>query len=169
MTLIVEDGSAKPDAESFASVADADAYLADRGYTLWATMSEAQQEQALRRATEYMEGYYGDRWGGYRATETQALAWPRVDVMATGCRGYVAPNVVPPQVRNACCALAFKAASGELARDDDPTMRVKSKTVGPLGVVYQDSASSRVKYPAIDMTLRAFLAGGSNEVRLVRA
>lgn len=169
MALTVEDGTGKADAESYASVATADTYLAARGYTLWATMSEAEREQALRRATDYMEGAYGDRWGGCRATEAQALAWPRVDVMAKGCRGYVPPNVVPPQVRNACCALAFKAASGELARDDDPTMRVKSKTVGPLGVVYQDSASSRVKYPAIDMTLRAFLAGGSNEVRLVRA
>lgn len=44
MALEVEDGSGKANADSYISVADADAYFAARGITLWATMQEVEKE-----------------------------------------------------------------------------------------------------------------------------
>lgn len=171
MALVVEDGSAKADAESYASVADADTYLVARGYTLWASeMSEAEKEQALRRATDYMEQSYGTRWAGYRKTDTQALAWPRYDVPRPDTDGaYVADDIVPAEVRNACCLLAFKAASGDLSPDLDQP--VTEKTVGPITVRYQPGARQFKKFRSIDMMLGQMLrdGGGGSSVRLVRA
>ncbi|HWH74773.1 MAG TPA: DnaT-like ssDNA-binding protein, partial [Methylibium sp.] len=80
MALEVEDGTAKSDAESYVSVAEASAYHSLRGNTLWATMSEGEMEAALRRATDYLVQTYRDQWAGYRATTTQALDWPREEV-----------------------------------------------------------------------------------------
>ena len=55
MTLIVEDGTGKSDAESFASVASADAQMTALGITIWTSLVTEEKEQALRRATQYME------------------------------------------------------------------------------------------------------------------
>lgn len=175
MAIVVEDGTAKSDAESYASVADADTYLAARGYTLWANeMSEAEKEQALRRATDYMEQAYTTRWTGYRKTTTQALVWPRYDVPRPDVydgrlTSYVEDDVVPVEVRNACCLLAFKSASGELAPDlDQPVIE---ETVGPITVRYQPGSRQFKKFRAIDMMLSMYLkdGGGGSSVRVVRS
>ena len=54
MSLIVEDGTGMETAESYASVAQADARLAALGMTNWATLTTTEKEQALRRATVAM-------------------------------------------------------------------------------------------------------------------
>lgn len=170
MALTVEDGTGKAGAESYASVATADTYLAARGYTLWATMSEAEREQALRRATEYMEGAYGLKWQGYRRTDTQALAWPRYDVPKPDTDGYYYDDdEIPAAVVNACCMLAFKAASGELAEDLDAP--VTEETVGPITVRYAQGARQFKKFRSVDMALSGLLTNGGSgsSVRVVRA
>lgn len=63
MTLVVEDGSIVSGAESYASVAQADAYFAARGITIWSPLLDAEKEQALRRATDYMVQTYRQRVG----------------------------------------------------------------------------------------------------------
>lgn len=166
MSLIVETGVGLANAESYISVADADAYFAARGITLWATLLEAEKEQALRRATDYMEYWYGDAWSGMRVTLTQALSWPRTGV--TYKKWLFPSNQVPREVVKACAELGFKAAGGELAADLGS--QVKSETVGPIAVTYADGARQKPKYQAIDAMLGALLTGGgSGMVKLVRA
>ena len=99
-SLIVEDGTAKPDAESYISAADASTYHAARGNTDWAALTTLAKERALRRATDYMLQVYSLQWAGVRHTTTQALDWPRdgVPVLAMGLAFgsiYYSNNVVP--------------------------------------------------------------------------
>lgn len=77
MALIVEDGTGKPDAESYCEVADADAYHAKMGNTAWASVSAEDKEIALRRATQYLDAVYA--FPGYKLNYNQALNWPRVE------------------------------------------------------------------------------------------
>lgn len=165
--LIVETGSGATDSQSYASVADADAYHAARGRTLWATMSEAEKEQALTRATDYMVEVYRKRWDGYRINSTQALDWPRYGVCKDGFA--VLSNVVPAEVSKACMELALIAAAGDLLAPQGP--QVKSEKVGPLEVVYADGARQATAYPAVDRLLSPLFgaAGGSNTLKVVRA
>ena len=74
--LIKEDGSAKPDANSYASVAEGDTYHEAHLYaTAWTAATPETKEKALLMATRLIDGQY--QFHGFRATSTQALQWPR--------------------------------------------------------------------------------------------
>lgn len=169
MALIVEDGTGLSTAESYISAVDASAYHSLRGNTLWSTMSTNEQEQALRRATDYMGMAYSQAWQGRRVSSTQALDWPRVDVVVNGW--YVDSNVIPVIVKNACAELAFKAAAGELLADQ--SQGVIREEVGPIKVEYDKSSPVNVRYKAIDALLSPYVTGGaglgSANTRLIRS
>lgn len=164
MSLVVETGSGSPSAESFASVAQADARLSGLGLTNWATLQTIEKESALRRATQYMEQAYRQRWKGTRLLRDQALSWPRYGVEADGyCYDSTS---IPVSIVNACIDLAFKAASGDL--NADLTRTVTREKVGPIEVEYSPNAPENVRYRAIDMALAPFLSGGGG-FRLIRS
>lgn len=174
MALIVEDGTGKPDAESYISVADATAYFAARGNTTWAGLaSDTVREQLLRAATDYMLQAYRLRWAGMRVTATQALDWPRRYVPNRDVPNLYGPYVtyydfdtVPVTIGHACAELAVRASVSPLA--PDLTAQVKSETVGPISVVYADGARQAPEYRAIDAMLAPFLKG-MGAVPVVRA
>ena len=163
MALIVETGSAAAASESYASVAQADTYFANRGITIWAPLQIAEKEQALRRATDFMSSY---AWAGSRVNATQALDWPRSGLYVNGFD--VAMTSIPLAVQTACMELALRAAAGELAPDiGRQKIRVK---VGPIETQYSDTAAPHTKYRAIDNLLSAYLSyvTGGITVGLVR-
>lgn len=164
MALLVETGSGSASAESYASVSQADVRLAALGNTLWATMSEAEKEQALRRSTTFMEQAYRLRWKGTRLTRAQALSWPRYGVIAdTYC---IESTLVPGDVVNACIDLAFKAAGGDLA-PDKTRVAIREK-VGPIETEYSPYSPQLAEYVAIERTLSPYLKGGAGMASLVR-
>lgn len=164
--LETEDGTGKASAESLITVADADTYFTGRGITNWATLSTAEKEQALRRATDYMEQVYGQKWKGARMTDTQALSWPRYDVCANGFD--VGSDVVPVAVQRACAELALKAAAGALA--PDVGRLAKREKVDVLEVEYESGAVPYVRYRAVDNLLAPYLDGvGGGSVKAYRA
>lgn len=170
MALEVEDGTGKANAESFVSVAEALTYHAARGNTAWAALaSDALREQALRRATDYMQQVYRSRWQGSRVSSAQRLEWPRDGVTKRAnypYHDYYANNIVPEEVRNVCAELALKAATASLAPDLD---RAKSSvTVGPLSVTYDPASPEAKRYRAVEMTILHMLEGAGNSARLVR-
>ena len=172
MALIVEDGTIVTGAESYISVADADAYFLARGNAAWAALTPAAtKEAALRKATDYMTGRYGLRWKGERVSELQALDWPRLwcerrNVINGAFPLYWDDTTVPVAVQRACAELAVRASAGELV--PDVGAQVKSETVGPISVVYADGARQSDSYRAIDAMLAPFLRGGG-QVAVVRA
>ncbi len=178
MAIIVEDGTAKVDAESYATVEQVDTYQSTRGVTLWATLSTNEKEQALRRATSYMSQAYRLRWQGCRATTTQALDWPRdlvprVDYYAGAGFGYgsdlnfYAADTVPTEVVQACCIAAFKAAFGDLAPDIEP-LAIREK-VGPIEVERAPGSLRVVRYQALDNILAPLIKHGGGSLMVMRA
>lgn len=175
MALIVEDGTAKANADSYISVVDATAYHAARGGgDAWDAVED--QEAALRKATEYMMQEYRASWAGFRLTMTQRLDWPRAYVPIPDLTqgygsgmAYLAQNVVPEEVRNACAVLALQSASGDLAPNLE---RAQSKVkVDVLEITYEPSSPEYKRYRAVDMMLETWLGGGANGGmrKLVRA
>jgi hypothetical protein len=174
MTLVTTMGAA--DADSYATVAEADAYFLARGVTTW-TGTDVAKENALRRGTNYLDNQYRGRWCGYRTFEVQALAWPRIgegQAMYTysNGRGFwglidldgfpIDPQVVPTQVKNAAIEASLLALSGATL---EPTLvrgnqiKSESKAVGPLrkDVVYMDGAPSVDRYTVIEGLLRGLV------------
>ena len=164
MTLIVENGTGLSTAESYISVADADARHTALGNTAW-TGDDATKEKALRRATQHMEGAYRQRWRGTRLLRAQALSWPRYGAEVDGWA--IESTVVPTEVANACADLAVKALTDELAADQ--TRAVIREKVGPIETEYSAYSSQATRYTAIDMTLAPFMKGGGAMVGLIRA
>lgn len=157
MALIVEDGTGLPNADSYLSVADADAYHAAMGNTAWQPLASAEKEAALRRATQYLDTRY--RWRGQRLTTTQALEWPR-STAAWPVR----------RLQDATAELALRAAEqGSLYADEGPAA-VKSETVGPISVTYADAQSGQVRFAIVEDLLAGLITGGNRlSLRLERA
>lgn len=120
MTLVTTPGASN--ADSYASLAEADAYFLARGVTAW-TGADAAKEAALRRATSYLDNQYRDRWIGVRTAQAQALAWPRVDGGRGRYRGFtqyltdadgfdIASDAVPVQVKQAAMEAALLILGG---------------------------------------------------------
>ena len=164
MALIVETGTGSATGESFCSVSDALAYHAARGNSTWATITTTQQEQALRRATDYMEAVYSQRWAGTRTTSVQALSWPRYNVFVNG---YVTlSSSIPRAVINACSELALRAAAGELLSDS--TQQKTRTKVDVLEVEFDKYSPQSTQYLAITALLAPYFESGSGvEVKVV--
>lgn len=169
MALIVEDGTGLANAESYASVATANAYHTAMGNAAW-TGVDAVKEAALRRATQYLDTRY--RYRGLPLTQTQALAWPRSYTLSASL-GYEWSqqfNDWPPsRLVDACCELALRALTGALYADQEAG-RVKAETVGPISVTYAEQANGgQVRYAIVDDLLGPLVAGGRSSMRVERA
>lgn len=158
MSLIVEDGSGKEDAESYCTTLFAAEYYASRGIgAVWRTISVTEREQLLRRATDYIELRFGMRFRDSKLICAQALSFPRVGQTA-----------VPVGVQRACAEYALRAAVAPLVADptvDAAGVQLKSKTekLGPMEekTEYADvGRQTFTPYPAADLLLRPFLRAG---------
>lgn len=177
MAFVVEDGTGKPDANSYMDVSEADAYFADRinatssGGNQWMRASIEDQQGALVEATQYLDATYTWVWGNppwefnrYRhlTRETlnmysplqnsdQGLEWPRIS--AYDLQTYRLLDGVPQKVRSATAELALIALDGSLLPTQDRA--VKREKVGNLEVEYQDNIGSRTQtFPFIDRLLK---------------
>ncbi len=167
--IIVEDGSAKSDSESYATVAQAVAFLKARGLTDFVGSTLPTQESALRKATDYLEQVYRQRWKGYKYTSTQALSWPREAADSIDLRGdYFPVNVIPPDVIKACIILAEKSITEDLYSDlEQAEQRVR---VGPIEVYYDQSSPQQKRYRSVAALLSPLLQCSSSvQTRLVRS
>src|SRR5215471_3578923 len=117
LTLIKEDGTGKVDANSYADVADSDAYHDGHLYaTAWTAASAGNKERALVFASRLIDAEY--QFNGYRAHNNQALQWPReqcpdpdkglltISVLVPFLGNFVDANLVPKAVVDATCEMA---------------------------------------------------------------
>ena len=169
MTIIVEDGLGRPDAVSYATVAQADAYHAARGNAAWAAAGAVDKEAALIKATDYLLQSYRTRWIGIRTRLNQALDWPRIQAeresSAQGPRYYLEMEI-PVEVVNATLELALRALAGDLVHDY--SQPVKSETVGPIRVEYDTAFRPLTTFPVVERMLAHLVRGGGNQVRVIR-
>lgn len=163
MPLIVEDGTAKTDADAFVSLAAFKVYCDTRG-TDYSAYSDTALEQAIVRATDYLsEGF---SWKGYKVKPRgttggeQALAWPRYN--ATDRNGHsVESDSVPWEVEQATSvvAIAEMASPGVMAPTYAPSERVAREKIGPLEVEYYVSDTSPQSARPIQLRVGDLIGG----------
>lgn len=152
MALITEDGSGMATAESYISVATADAEAAKRGSpSSWTGLTTAQKESALRYATEGMDGLF--RWEGTVANLDQALGWPRAAAYDEEDR-LQDSDIVPARVQVATYELALFAADNPLNTAYDRGGEVSSVKVGSLSESYFDWAAVEPTVPHLQRIIR---------------
>jgi hypothetical protein len=144
MPLVLVPTPGADNANSYTDLAYAAAYFAGRMATgAWDAADDAARTRALVAATARLEQ---ERYAGERASDTQALKWPRIDVFDDDGIAY-ASNAIPIPVQQACCeqALDLLNASG-------------ADLLGPTGL----EAFSEISLGSIDITMRpAAPAGGA--------
>ena len=169
MAFVVETGAGVANANSYASVSAADSYVSDRGLDGWSTLTESLKEQALIKATDFIEATYRDAWKGERLASAQTLSWPRLNVIVDGF--LLASNIVPIPLVNSCVEMAIKSAAGETLITDQG-QRVKREKIDVIEIEYQDYSDPTLRYPFVNRLLSPFLLsssdGGFAQVRINR-
>jgi hypothetical protein len=156
MTIMVEDGTGVQGAESYASVAFADAYFTARSHlaiaTTWAAVgtTTAKKEGALREATAYLDAEFGPRYRGTRAGRVQGLLWPRTG--ALGDEGYSLP-ALPLELQQAAAELAGRAISAPLADDEARGGDIKRMKAGSVEIEYAQGAKLGTTYGIVSKML----------------
>ncbi len=164
MTLIVEDGTGRADAEAYASCGAFKAYCDGRGVD-WSALPDNEIEALLRKGADWLGGAYGGRLAGWRVSARQALDWPRAAVPrrdAGGCVYYDSASV-PAGVARANIEAALRARAGELAADLGQA--VKRRKVGVVEVEFQDFSRATTSYPVIEALMAPFMAADMRVVR----
>ncbi|MCC7271411.1 MAG: hypothetical protein IT561_02005 [Alphaproteobacteria bacterium] len=151
MVLVVETGSGVAGADSYLSLAEADAHHAAHGAAAWAEALTATREAALRRATTGIDGLFAGRWKGAKAVPwtTNTLAWPRRAVVNGDGGAIVGADQIP---------FALKVAVAEGARLEleqpgalvEATRAVRRFALGPLEVEF---AGGPAAPPAVALPL----------------
>ena len=171
MSLIVEDGSIVPNANSYVALVDADNYFTARNNHVWLSLKQDAKEALLIAATDYIELRFGRRFLGKKKQDNQPLSFPRTGIP------YIAP--IPEVLKKACFEYAIRANNGPLVPDpkfDESGMAltVRRKKVGPLETEMRTPSKgvgSTVTlfrpYPGADYLLTDLL-GSSCENRWIR-
>lgn len=162
ITLTVEDGTRPTGANTYAALADANAYWADRGNAAWEDATDDEKSSALIQATDYLNGL---SW----ATGTpvgDVMAWPRTGAVSPS-GGLFSMSMVPNAVVQATCYMA-----GAIIGGADPLgvqdRTINQMSVGSVSITYDPTSPQSPKFPAVTAMLKA-LIWGSNTIRLVRA
>lgn len=157
MAFVVEDGTGKSDANSYASVAEADSYVSLRGVTGWADLTTAEKQSALVKAADYLEATYRSGWQGRRVKSTQALSWPRLDVVVDDYP--VASDTVPSPVKTAAIEMALKAGAGTVLLEDQGQRVIREK-VDVIETEYAEFDDTTEQYVFVSRIVAPYLASG---------
>lgn len=172
MALIVVETVGSASANSFVSVAEADAYVETRLNSSAWTGDDA-KKKAVIEATREISALTG--WIGNRVDDTQALSWPRqgaVNPDSPNCSLFET-NEIPQAVKDATSELAFqflKAGTSDVAAID-PNQNVQEKTVDVLTTVYFEPSQRTTgfaRFPRVMQLLGPLFEGVTGAVRLVR-
>lgn len=133
---------------SYASVAEADAYLAVRGDTsTWTALTTGQKENKLQWAAVILDTL---DFRGTKATSTQALEWPRVNV--TDRNGWTVSGV-PSSLKNAQAEMAFQLIANDWTQGLGPVTQDSLK----VGSLEFGRKSHRAIPAAVAALLRPYL------------
>ena len=152
-TIIIEDGTVVPGANSYVTEAELTTYAADRGVTLTAAT-----DVLLIKAMDYIESL---SFIGTKYSKGQALQWPRSNVYIDGF--YFVPTIIPPalQTGQIATALAIDSDNGPLATVGRSTKREK---VDVIEVEYMSSAAAQPIVKTINAAMRKILVSGGSSM-----
>lgn len=172
VSLIVEDGSCVPDANSYVSLDFADDYMLNTGRTAWMTKTENERKSYLINATRYIDRTYSKLgWKGQKKYHRrQSLCFPRVELYdkdgdeVTG---------IPKELMEAVCEAGFISTTTSLFDVKDSSGTVKRQKVDVLEVEYyseSDSAGGYIsRFTVLDSLLSDFYKKKGDGSRVKRA
>lgn len=181
LTLIVETGSGLVDANSYESVAGADAFHETSLYgSVWMSMVLQEKKQALISATRILDEQVD--WAGWATTLTQALRYPRSGVPSREALPgmsdavisygyYLANNVIPTWLKNATAELAQSLKVADRSADLE-TINYSQISVGSISLTIDKTDRPNVLPDRVIAMVQPYGAvqqsGSINLVRLVR-
>lgn len=141
VTLVVEDGTGKSDANAVISLAAFKAYLDERGIS-YSAYTDDQLNGALVRASAFLTNAFV--WDGLKVNgRDQTMSWPRVNMLDR--EGWTIPSTeVPREVVAACAEIAIYEAATPGAMNPSVVLaeKVRSEQVGSIRVEYANLFTS---------------------------
>lgn len=182
LTLIKEDGTGLANANSYADVAEGDAYHEGHLYaTDWTGASTGIKSAALVMATRLIDAHYQFR--GFKAHSTQALQWPREfarddDALRVSALGglmsrseYFDAQSVPKVLRDATIETARELIKADRTEAPDGEGLASMAITATLSLTF-DKRDRRPVIPAVAQAMLSklgeYLNRTSGVVRLVR-
>lgn len=127
LNVILEDATGKADANAYVSVEECDAYHLGHLYaSAWDGATADQKKAAVVMATRVVD--YAVTWKGQRKSDTQALAWPRIQVPRPDAAGITAgqrtgffwpETPLPKPLKEAVCEMARALLETDRTADPD--------------------------------------------------
>ena len=155
MTIVVENGTNVPGANSYASEAALAAYASARGVSIAGNVAEI-----LIKAMDALE--YRN-FIGSKANFDQPLQWPRLGVQIDGYT--IASNTIPADLISSQIELALAIDGGTNPLANQPRETISEKIAGVIEVEYSTSARSTTYLAAAEAKLSRLVRHG---VRIVR-
>ena len=154
---------------SFVSLADSNAYFADRGNATWDAASDANKQSALIRATDYLVQKYTDRWRGAITNTSQALPWSRSGVV-TSDNKLISSSEIPEAVENATSEMGLRALNNTnlFADQSAGAESLKRNKVDVLEKEYFQGGSTQNTYTIVEEMLKDYTISFGNSVPLTR-
>ncbi len=169
MALIVEDGTGVTGANSYCSVAFADAFF-EQAFdpAFWSSLTTEQKEAGLIMATTALDTSY--TFNGRILDTEQALLWPRTPFYDSEGREQGGEGVIPTALKQATAALAYQFAKSNPLEQDSSTFSggVKRQKIGPSEVEYFYSRQPQQFTSYINSYLVFLGTRKSSQRRLVR-
>lgn len=159
-------------ADSYISDVDLQAYWDSIGFD-YSSYDASAIEVAARKATKWLDGVYGDRFGGSRASgRAQALNWPRNGVYDREGQA-VAADEIPREIVSATAEAARYAISGtDLSPKVTAGQIVKREKVSSIEVEYlatSDPDAQRPVLTVVEDILLGLLSTSGNTEFVMRA
>tara|TARA_R110000796_G_scaffold11038_5_gene36869 strand:+ start:1923 stop:2411 length:489 start_codon:yes stop_codon:yes gene_type:complete len=161
MALIIEDGSQVVDANSYVTDAEYTAYATLKGLTVGATAELREIE--LLRSMDYLDGAELSMQGT-RASSTQALAYPRYNVLLYGY--LLASDKIPKELKQSQFEAAAYSNSGTLLINSEESNLASFSVDGAYSESYHKGGSSvKVRLDRVSAKLRPLLNDSTKLVR----
>ncbi len=137
MSIIVEDGSGIPNANSYVSLVDARGVLNLLGQDLNANDTTAEQE--ILNSMIYIESFR-ERYQGVKTNINQLLQWPRLGVLIDNAP--IDSDVIPQDLINGQVFAAYEFSQGNVLQPTvDGRSRASAEVVNAVKVSYFDTGS----------------------------
>ena len=161
--FVVEDGTAKADANALCTVEFADAYMASlEDPTEWRTATTKKKRDAIRRMSRWVS--FKKFYLGQKVDPDQGMAFPRFSL--TDENGFIVDSVsVPLRVQQATAYGAYRIVKGDWTPfpDEEPNTGTTSSSIGVGPISISESfagpkqTSTEVRLPLVDQLLSIFV------------
>jgi len=158
INFVVEDGTSKTDATSYASVDNYKQYWLNKGISI--SDSDTVIKGLLNVAAEYLDLNY--KYIGFKSDADQRREWPRVLTDQSIYNDTVDSDEVPQDIIDAACYLAYQHKIGNLWPIDEG---VSSRSLGPVSTNYKRYEGFK-SFPYIDSLLSKYLSSMPGIIRV---